>query len=140
MSTQSQCGSSAQAAHLPCPRMATWESFLSLAMAPALCQDGLCHTPLTHPEGWHPRSPGSLGITSQADQLPADLGNAVPRLDAPCGSLGLLAQAFYKTAWPQAQPAQETSHAGSIAQVQGCTWDLLLSQTKMRAKGTETCR
>lgn len=115
------CGSSAQAAHLPFPRTATWECFLSVAMASHCARMGFVthHSPT--PEGWHPTSPGSLGNTSQAVQRPTDLSNAVPRPNAPCGSPGLSAQAFHKTAWTQAEPAQQTSHAGSHRHPQGCT-------------------
>lgn len=120
--------------HLPFPRTVTWKCFLSLAMASSCARVSLViHQPST-PEGRHPTSPGSLGNTCQAVQLPADLGNAVPRPDAPHGSPGLPAQAFYKTAWIQAKP-EETCHAGPHNYQQGCTCDLLLSQTQNEGKG-----
>lgn len=80
------CGSSAQAVHLPFPRMATWECFLSLAMASSCARMGLVTHLSPTPQGWHPTSPGSLGNMSQAVQLPTDLSNAVPRPNAPRGS------------------------------------------------------
>lgn len=94
----------------------------------------------------HPVSGWALSHTThppQRDGIPQALGarGTCPRHSNSLQTLAMqwffqspsTGQAFYKTTRAQAQPARDTSHAGS--HMQGCTCDLLLSQTQNEGKG-----